>query len=385
MTTYLVTGAAGFIGSALVRHLVARGGAGSRLDTAADTSGDDGAFDRASDRSDEAVRVVSVDAFTYAADPERLRSAGGEPAHRLVRLDVNDVAGVSALLDEERPAVVFHLAAETHVDRSIDGPGAFLQANTVGTFNLLEAVRRYWQGLPAAERAAFRLVNVSTDEVYGSLGPTGVFDESSPYAPRSPYSASKAAADHFAGAYFHTFGLPVMTTHAANNYGPFQFPEKLVPLAINRALAGESVPMYGDGAQVRDWLHVDDHARGLVAVAERGAPGATYLMGGGHELPNRALLERLLGHLNDLAPGRGDYRRLIRSVADRPGHDRRYAVDSSRAEAELGWRRRVPFDDGLRDTVRWYVENQAWVRSVTERYDLGRLGLGVAAGGARRP
>ena len=357
MTTYLVTGAAGFIGSALVRHLVRRGGAGG-------------------------VRVVSVDAFTYAADPERLRPAGGEPAHRLVRLDINDVDGMASLLAEERPAVVFHLAAETHVDRSIDGPGAFLRANTMGTFNLLEAVRRCWQSLPAAERAAFRLVNVSTDEVYGSLGPTGAFDEGSPYDPRSPYSASKAGADHFASAYFHTFGLPVMTTHAANNYGPFQFPEKLVPLAVNRALAGQSVPMYGDGMQVRDWLHVDDHARGLVAVAERGRPGATYLMGGGHELTNRAMLEQLLGYLNDLAPGREDYRRLIQSVPDRPGHDRRYAVDSRRAESELGWRRLVPFDDGLRDTVKWNIENRQWVSSITERYDLRRLGLGTSVTGA---
>ncbi|MBX3141061.1 MAG: dTDP-glucose 4,6-dehydratase [Trueperaceae bacterium] len=355
MTTYLVTGAAGFIGSALVRQLTAGGG----------------------------KRVVSVDAFTYAADPERLRAAGSASNHRLVKLDINDVSGMTALLAEERPMAIFHLAAETHVDRSIDGPRAFLQANTTGTFNLLESVRRYWETLPPSERAAFRMVNVSTDEVYGSLGPNGTFDEGSPYDPRSPYSASKAGADHFANAYFHTFGLPVMTTHASNNYGPFQFPEKLVPLAISRALAGESVPMYGDGMQVRDWLHVDDHARGLVTVVERGEPGATYLMGGGHELPNRILLEQLLGHLNDLVPGRSDHRLLIKSVTDRPGHDRRYAVDSSRAENELGWRRLITFDDGLRDTVQWYVENQAWVRAVTERYDLGRLGLGANPTGAR--
>lgn len=351
MKAYLVTGAAGFIGSALVRQLVAGGG----------------------------IRVVSLDAMTYAADPERLREAGEGPLHRFVNLDINDQAAVLALLREEQPAAVIHLAAETHVDRSIDGPRQFVVANTLGTFNLLEATRRYWSELPQAAKRDFRLVNVSTDEVYGSLGPTGVFDERSPYDPRSPYSASKAGADHLAAAYFHTYGLPVVTTHASNNYGPFQFPEKLVPLALSRALAGESVPLYGDGMQVRDWLHVDDHARGLALAAERGRPGATYLMGGAHELPNRLLLEQLLACLNDVAPGPSDYRRLITSVADRPGHDRRYAVDSSRAETELGWRRQVPFSDGLLRTVRWYVANQAWVKSVEGRYDLRRLGLGAAS------
>ncbi len=349
--TYLVTGAAGFIGSALVRLLVAGGDA----------------------------RVVSVDAMTYAADPERLRAAGSGERHRFVKLDVNEQAAMLSLFEEERPAAVIHLAAETHVDRSIDGPEQFVLTNTLGTFHLLEAARRYWRELPAGERAAFRLVNVSTDEVYGSLGPTGRFDEHSPYDPRSPYSASKASADHMAAAYFHTYGLPVVTTHASNNYGPFQFPEKLVPLALGRALAGESVPLYGDGMQVRDWLHVDDHARGLLAAARRGTPGATYLMGGAHELPNRALLDQLLGCLNEVAPGPRDYRELITSVADRPGHDRRYAVDSARAERELGWRREVRFEDGLLATVRWYVENQAWVRSVASRYDMSRLGLGGAA------
>lgn len=356
-TRYLVTGAAGFIGSALVRLLVSQG----------------------------AARVVSVDALTYAADLERLRAVSDEPSHRFVELDVNEQAALHNLLVTERPTAVIHLAAETHVDRSIDGPEKFVHANVLGTFHLLEATRRYWQSLAPDEQEAFRLVNVSTDEVYGSLGPTGVFTETTPYDPRSPYSASKAGADHLVASYFHTFGLPAVTTHASNNYGPFQFPEKLIPLALGRALAGEHVPMYGDGMQVRDWLHVDDHARGLIAAAERGRPGATYLMGGSHELPNRVLLDQLLGCLNEVAPSAGDYRTLVRSVTDRPGHDRRYAVDSTRAEEELDWRRQVAFEDGLGATVRWYVENQTWVNSVADRYDLRRLGIGAPLDGDGEP
>jgi dTDP-glucose 4,6-dehydratase len=356
----LVTGAAGFIGSALVRRLKARG----------------------------VRRVVSVDALTYAGDVSRLESAGGEPGHRFVQLDVRERDALLALLREERPTVVFHLAAETHVDRSIDGPEAFVQANVVGTFRLLEALRRYRDELPAEDQAAFRVVNVSTDEVYGSLGHDGVFTEESPFDPRSPYSASKAGADHMASAYFHTYGLPVIVTHATNNYGPYQFPEKLIPLALGRAIKGEPVPLYGTGENVRDWLHVDDHADGLIAAALRGRPGQVYLMGGGNERSNRDVLETLLSALNELAPTGRDHRELISFVPDRPGHDFRYAVDISKAERELGWRPVVPFEQGLRETVAWYLENRDWLDAVTHgRYRLERLGtVGVGeAGRGERP
>lgn len=345
--TYLITGGAGFIGSALVRQLI----------------------------SETDVRVVNVDTLSYAGDPARLASVQDSPRYRFEQLDIRDQEAIERLLDEERPDGVFHLAAESHVDRSIDGPEQFALSNTLGTLRLLEAARRYWQGLPATERGAFRFVNVSTDEVYGSLGPTGKFTEATAYAPRSPYSASKAGADHFASAYFETYGLPTITTHASNNYGPFQFPEKLLPLALMRALANEPVPLYGDGSNVRDWLHVDDHARGLQLVMAAGTPGSTYLMGGDNELTNASVLDALLGVLNELAPGERDYRELITFVTDRPGHDQRYAVDSSKAERELGWRKLVPFEEGLRSTVEWYLANQAWVDAIRrERYDLGRLG-----------
>ncbi len=349
--TYLVTGAAGFIGSALVRMLVAQRDA----------------------------RVVSVDALTYAGDLRRLDPVGrasGENEHRFVKLDVRDQQSLVELLVEERPSALFHLAAETHVDRSIDGPEAFVTTNVLGALRVLEAVRAYFERISRPEQETFRLVSVSTDEVYGSLGPEGVFTETSPFAPRSPYSASKAGADHLAAAYFHTYGLPVVITHGSNNYGPYQFPEKLLPLALTRALAGESVPLYGSGENVRDWLHVDDHSRGLLAAARRGRPGETYLLGGGNELSNRRVLDLALGSLTELAPGR-DYRELITPVPDRPGHDFRYAVDSSKAERELGWRPQVQLEQGLRATVEWYLRNQEWTRSVVEgRYDLERLGVG---------
>ena len=345
--TYVVTGGAGFIGSALVRYLVLEARA----------------------------RVITVDALTYAGDLARLEAVANHPLHRFVHMNINDQQAVERLLSDESPLGVFHLAAETHVDRSIDGPEQFALSNTLGTLRLLEAVRHYWQALPQLQQAQFRFVNVSTDEVYGSLGPTGVFTENTPFAPRSPYSASKAGADHFAGAYFATYGLPVVTTHSSNNYGPYQFPEKLIPLAISKALSGETVPLYGDGSNVRDWLYVDDHARGLVSAMQNGVPGSTYLMGGNNELTNSELLRRLLGVLNQLRPGGADYQRLIQHVSDRPGHDLRYAVDSSRAEQQLGWSTQVPFDVGLRGTVAWYLVNQPWVASIrNSKYDLGRLG-----------
>jgi len=351
--TYVVTGGAGFIGSALVRHLVQQVGA----------------------------RVVTVDALSYAGDLARLESVAQDPRHRFEKLDVNDQAALESLFAEEQPHGVFHLAAETHVDRSIDGPEQFALSNTLGTLRLLQAARSYWAAADEERRATFRLVNVSTDEVYGSLGPTGIFTESTAYDPRSPYSASKAGADHFAMAFHATYGLPTITTHASNNYGPFQFPEKLLPLALSRALAGEPVPLYGDGSNVRDWLHVDDHARGLVDVMLRGTPGATYLMGGATELSNKRVLNELLTTLNELSPGPGDYRDLITFVPDRPGHDQRYAVDSSKAEQELGWARQVPFAAGLRSTVQWYLDNQPWVESIRSgRYDLGRLGTDPSPG-----
>ncbi len=348
---YLVTGAAGFIGSALVRLLVAQRDA----------------------------RVVSVDALTYAGDLRRLDAVSGHGEHRFVQLDVRDQQSLVELLVEERPSALFHLAAETHVDRSIDGPEAFVTTNVLGTLRVLEAVRAYFERISRAEQEAFRLVSVSTDEVYGSLGPEGAFSEGSAFAPRSPYSASKAGADHLAAAYFHTYGLPVVITHGSNNYGPYQFPEKLLPLALTRALGGESVPLYGSGENVRDWLHVDDHARGLLAAARRGRPGETYLLGGGSELSNRALLDLALGLLGELAPGR-DYRELIALVEDRPGHDLRYAVDSSKAARELGWRALVPLEQGMRETVSWYLGNREWTQSVAEgRYGLERLGVGSVA------
>ncbi|HEX7000430.1 MAG TPA: dTDP-glucose 4,6-dehydratase [Trueperaceae bacterium] len=349
--TTLVTGAAGFIGSALVRRLKALG----------------------------VGRVVSLDALTYAGDVSRLEPAGGEPGHRFVHLDVRERDAVLELLRAERPRTVFHLAAETHVDRSIDGPEAFVQSNVVGALRLLEAVRAYLAEVSPEARDGFRLVNVSTDEVYGSLGPEGVFTESTPFAPRSPYSASKAGADHLMSAYAHTFGVPVVTTHASNNYGPYQFPEKLIPLALGRALRGESVPLYGTGANVRDWLHVDDHADGLIAAAIRGTPGDVYLIGGGNERSNRDVLNALMDLVDELAPSGRVHRELITLVPDRPGHDFRYAVDTSKARSGLGWRPAVPFERGLRDTVTWYLEHREWLDAVTRgRYGLERLGTGGA-------
>jgi dTDP-glucose 4,6-dehydratase len=274
---------------------------------------------------------------------------------------------------------VIHFAAESHVDRSIDGPAAFVETNVVGTFRLLEACRRYWSSLPPNEREAFRFLHVSTDEVYGSLGPEGQFCESTPYAPNSPYSASKAASDHFVRAYHHTFGLPTLVTNCSNNYGPYQFPEKLVPLVTLNALEGKPLPVYGDGQQVRDWLFVEDHCRALRLVLRRGTPGQTYNIGGHSELPNLSIVRAICRTIDALQPGlpHAPCESLIRFVADRPGHDRRYAVDTTKISRELGWQPQESFETGLLRTVRWYLENRAWVERVTSgKYRRERLGLG---------
>jgi dTDP-glucose 4,6-dehydratase len=291
-----------------------------------------------------------------------------------VELDITDAEGLRSIFAEERPDAVLHLAAESHVDRSIDGPEAFVRTNVLGTQRLLEATRGYLSGRDDA--TSFRFLHVSTDEVYGSLGPDdAAFSESSPYRPRSPYAASKAAADHLARAYHHTYGLPVIVTNCSNNYGPYQYPEKLIPLTILKALAGEPVPVYGDGSNVRDWLHVDDHVAGLLAVVDQGRPGETYLIGGSSERTNLQVVHAILRALEDLAPSERDRRDLIRFVPDRPGHDLRYAVDTTRVRRELGWRPTRTFDEGIASTVQWYLQHADWSTSVTSgRYRLQRLG-----------
>lgn len=334
VTTYLVTGGAGFIGSALVRHLV--------LTRDAD--------------------VVTVDKLTYAGSLAALASVAGHPRHRFVVADVADGPGVFALLAETQPDVIFHLAAESHVDRSITRPADFIHTNLVGTATLLQAVLSYWESLEAGRAQRFRLVHASTDEVFGSLGPVGAFTEASPYRPSSPYSASKAGADHLVRAWHRTWGLPALLLHASNCYGPFQHPEKLIPTVITRALAGLPIPVYGTGENIRDWLHVDDQVQALVRAAEGGRPGESYLVGARNERRNIDLVREICGVLDHLHPDpAGPYARLAHFVGDRPGHDFRYAVDPSRAERELGWRASVLWSAGLRATVEWYLANATWV------------------------
>lgn len=335
----LVTGGAGFIGSNFV------------LDWLAST----------------AEPVVTLDKLTYAGNRENLRSVEDHPGHRFVQGDIADAALVGRLLAEHRVRAVVHFAAESHVDRSIAGAGEFIATNIVGTFQLLEAVRGYWSGLPAAEQAAFRFLHVSTDEVFGSLQPgEPAFTEAHQQQPNSPYAASKAGSDHLVRAWHHTYGLPVLTTHCSNNYGPFQFPEKLIPLVILNALAGRPLPIYGDGQQVRDWLYVADHCAALRRVLEAGRSGATYNIGGWNELPNLDVVHAICGLLDELrplGPGRS-YAEQIVHVADRPGHDRRYAIDARRLERELGWKPAESFASGLRKTVEWYLANPEWLASV---------------------
>ncbi len=335
----LVTGGAGFIGSNFV------------LSTIAETG----------------ETIVNLDKLTYAGNLRNLKALAGDARHVFVQGDIGDGALVRRLFAQHRPRAVVHFAAESHVDRSIHGPGDFVQTNVVGTFNLLEEARAYWNVLPEPERTGFRFLHVSTDEVYGSLGPADpAFTERTPYAPNSPYAASKAAADHLVRAYHHTYELPVLTTNCSNNYGPYQFPEKLIPLMIHHALAGKPLPVYGDGSNVRDWLHVADHCAAVRMVLEKGKTGETYNIGGKAETTNLALVKTLCALLDDAVPRKqGPYAELISFVQDRPGHDRRYAMDTARIERELGWRPAESFESGLRKTVRWYLDNANWVEEVT--------------------
>lgn len=336
--TVLVTGGAGFIGSHFVPEWIGHTG----------------------------EAVVNLDALTYAGNPRNLEPLRDDPRHVFVHGDIADRALVDRLLAEHRPRAVVHLAAESHVDRSIHGPAAFVRTNVEGTFHLLEAARAYWLALPDTERAAFRFLHVSTDEVYGRLGPADPpFDESSRYEPGSPYAASKAAADHLARAWHRTWGLPIVVTNGCNNYGPRQFPEKLIPLVIVNALAGHTLPVYGDGLHVRDWLHVLDHCRALREVLARGRVGETYHVGARCERTTLQVVQAVCALLDELRPDpAGPYARLVAHVADRPGHERRLAIDPSRLERELGWRPSVSFDDGLRATVRWYLDHPQWLADV---------------------
>lgn len=310
--------------------------------------------------------VINLDALTYAGNRRSLSSLEGDSRHVFVHGDICDRALVDSLLATHRPRAIVHFAAESHVDRSIHGPGAFVRTNVEGTFTLLEAVRAHWSSLADGEREAFRFLHVSTDEVYGSLGPDDpAFSETTPYAPNSPYSASKAASDHLVRAWHHTYGLPVLTTNCSNNYGPYQFPEKLIPLVIVNALAGKPLPLYGDGLNVRDWLYVRDHCSAIREVLARGRPGETYNVGGDSERTNLQIVRLVCALLDELRPDpAGPRERLVTFVADRPGHDRRYAIDARKLERELGWKPRESFESGLARTVRWYLENESWVRDV---------------------
>jgi len=355
MQTLLVTGGAGFIGGNYVLRSLERG---------------------------IAQRIVNLDLLTYAGNLDTLAALRDDSRHVFVHGDIGDAGLVAELLGRYRPAAVVNFAAESHVDRSIDGPAAFVQTNVVGTLNLLQCALDWWKKLPPGERDAFRFLHVSTDEVYGSLGASGAFTESTPYAPNSPYAASKASSDHLVRAFYHTYGLPVLTTNCSNNYGPFQFPEKLIPLMILNALAFKALPVYGDGLQVRDWLYVLDHVDAINVVLEGGVPGEVYNVGGLSERTNLQVVEAICDALDQRrpAPSGGGRRRLIQHVADRPGHDRRYAIDCGKLTRGLGWRPSVDFDTGLAQTVDWYLGHADWVDRVRDgSYQGERLGLGGAA------
>ena len=359
METWLITGGAGFIGCNFVR-LVLR---------------------------ETNANVVILDKLTYAGSLDNLGDVLAEPRVTFVAGDIADVEKVEEVIRDHRPTAVVNFAAESHVDRSIDGPRNFVHTNTVGAFELLDASRRFVATLAPDAASSFRFLQVSTDEVYGALGEAGSFSEKTAYAPNSPYAASKAGADHLVRAYYETYGLPTLITNCSNNYGPYQFPEKFIPLTILNAVEGRPIPIYGDGLYVRDWLHVDDHGRALLAVLRRGRPGQTYAIGGSNELPNLLLVDRICAAIESLLPaagndavrreGKASYRALCVHVTDRLGHDRRYAIDASKIKAELGWAPKQGFEAGLRDTVRWYLENRAWAEAVQTkaRYERERLGI----------
>ena len=346
----IVTGGAGFIGCNFVRHALAH----------------------------TAAHVLVLDKLTYAGSLESLAEVASDPRYSFARADIADREAVRRLFADFRPTQIVNFAAESHVDRSIDGPGEFVRTNITGTFELLEAARHYLADLPEGERESCRFVHVSTDEVYGSLGATGLFTEDTPYAPNSPYAASKAAADHLVRAYFHTYGLPALVTNCSNNYGPYQFPEKLIPLMILHARDAKPLPIYGDGSNVRDWIYVDDHCAGVLLALERGQPGEKYNLGGGNERTNLQVVDRICEILDDERPkaGGASYAELKEFVKDRPGHDWRYAIDATKARNELGWRAKHDFESGLRETVRWYLDHRDWCEAVAEESQRRRLGLG---------
>ncbi|KNG92240.1 dTDP-glucose 4,6-dehydratase [Pseudaestuariivita atlantica] len=340
----LITGGAGFIGSAVVRLAVARG-----------------------------HEVVNVDALTYAACLDNVAEAAQSPNYAFAQVDIRDRAALDKVFDEHQPDKVMHLAAESHVDRSIDGPGDFIETNITGTFNMLEAARKYWEGKGRPED--FRFHHISTDEVFGTLGETGQFTEDTPYAPNSPYSASKAASDHLVRAWHETYGLPIVMTNCSNNYGPYHFPEKLIPVVILKALAGAPIPVYGQGLNVRDWLYVEDHADALLLVLEKGKLGRSYNIGGENEKTNIDIVKTICAILDEKRPGNDKYEEQITYVTDRPGHDLRYAIDPSRIRDELGWRPSVTVEEGIEKTVQWYLDNEEWWRALQNRDGVGeRLG-----------